>query len=306
MVDTVKFSVDWPLRARVRSDNWKLRRTIEEIDVAWEEEAQETPVNVFARNGDKTITCIGNGNRIRFVQAELPKMLFPTNGTLIDSQSQLDTALESVSRSCGQIANTDSEIFNFRRVDLCLHFIADDPAAIIRAHRNCRYPRTNGERFRHYDASSASWDYSGRRFAFYDKGRQLASLRGERETTSNILRVEIQLRREPLKQLLGGGRFPELLDFDACYRVFRSELLAFSPPSEAWSAPQSKEQALAAMDAEYPEIDGMTPSQFFTRHMTGPTRRRWLRGSSAAHVRRVGFDWAEILPEDRPPRFISA
>jgi len=95
------------------------------------------------------------------------------------------------------------------------------------------------------------------------------------ETTSEVLRVEIQLWQKALKHVLNtGGGFPLALDFQECYQAFRSKLLKFAPAREVMPSPQSKAEALALLDQPGGEVEGRTPSEWFTKHMTPQTRRK--------------------------------
>lgn len=306
MVDTVRAKVDWPLihDDLIERDEWNISGKWKEIAVAWEDDPQEVEITFFAKHPILEIRVFGSNHRIHTVEAELPKLVHGCNGHLIRSQEELDTALENLLNCFDGFADTGNGYIDFRRVDLCLHFHCESPAAIIHAHRNCRYPRTNGEKRREFNASSASWNYTGRRFALYDKGRQLAAryCGGNVETTSEILRVEIQLWQKALRHVFNtGDGFPVALDFQECYQAFRSELLKFAPAREVMPSPQSKAEALALLDQLGGEVEGRTASEWFTEHMTPQTRRKWKREVAECHVSRVGFDWAEILPEDHPP-----
>ena len=311
VIDTVRAKVDWPLinDDYLEREYWSITRKSKDSEVAWEEETQAVEDSFFAKHEILEIRAFGDAHRIHTVEAELPKLIHGCNSELIRSQEQIEEALENLLNSFAGFADTGNGIYDFRGVDMSVHFVCDSPAAVVHAHRNCRYPRTKGEKRREFNASSASWDYCGRRFALYDKGRQLNARYCGRhvETASNFLRVEVQLRGKALKHAFeSGDNFPFVLDFDECYQVFRSELLRFAPAREKAPSPRSKEEALAMLDQLGTEVDGRTASELFTEHMSAQTRRKWLRNAAEFHVAGVGFDWAEILPEDEPPALIDA
>lgn len=303
MIDTVIARVNWPTIKNWDND-WFRDFYHKEIEVTWEDEPEKVDTRIYANHKHLGIRAYAKNNRFYSVQFSLPRLIHGDNGELIRSQDQIDKAHENLINAMEGVADVTGGIIEYSRIDLALHFHCN-PKSIIAAHRNCSYPNTKKPGLKEITESSAIWNYTGRTFAFYDKGKQKLAAFGGPEKETNILRVEVRLTKNPLCKLLGGGTPPTEINFSDCYNVYRSELLAFAPHLK-FPVANTKEQALAILDKNCEKIGGLTPSQIFTQHMTPPTSRRWRRRIADAHAALLDFNWADRLPEDGPPPFIDA
>ncbi len=139
----------------------------------------------------------------------------------------------------------------------------------------------------------------------YDKGREVTRryMQGS-GLPSNLLRVEIQLRKDPLKAELGGGEYPKGLIFFDCYQAFRNMMLKFAPPQEI-SVPKDIYGAIAIFEQTGRTFSGQTHLELITSTMPARTAREWKRRVSQASLQSVQFDWAEKLPEMGLPPLID-
>lgn len=305
MIDTVKAHVDWPMTNWL-ADDWIFSENYDKVFHPIKNEVVTAPRKFYATHRSLQIKFEGRQGSVNTVKCSLPRVASGDNSKLLRSQEDLDASINTLREVCAKICNPKGGIQHFKRVDLTLDFKCD-PAAVIAAHRHCRYPGTSGDKYRSLSESSACWEYSGRRFAFYDKGRERAMKNGDGECTSNILRVELQLKSSVLKSLLGKtwADYPKKLDFEEAYASYREQLLSFAPPLMV-ANPKNKYQALALLDSQGVHVHGQLPSELFTSHLKPRTRLAWRKQISKAHLAEVSWNWADILPEQAPPPFIDS
>jgi hypothetical protein len=302
VIDTVAFRCDWKITC-LDSVDWNVERVYNEGVLQSGNSACSGLAKTKAYHKSLGIRVSGIGATITYVQANLARVLHGDNGRLIRSQEEIDAALDAVILAFGEFADTSSGIRDFVRVDLGLHFVCK-PEQIIRAHRNCRYPRTSRPRI-DFGEHSASWNYDGRRIIMYDKGREMTRRYMQNDgLPSDLLRVEIQLQKAPLKNELGGGEYPEILIFSECYEAFRRMMLKFAPPMEI-PVPKDMYSAVAVMEQAGSIFQGQTALELITSSMPDRTVREWKRKVSQANLQMLQFDWAEKLPEQVPPPFID-
>ena len=302
VIDTVGFRCNWPITCLDPVD-WNVERVYNPGVLQSGNQACSGLIRVKAYHKSLGIRVSGEGSRITYVQVNLARVLHGDNGYLIRSQEEVDAALEAVMLACGDLADTSSGIRDFVRIDVGLHFECT-PVQIIRAHRHCRYPRTTRPRI-DFGEHSASWNYDGRRIIMYDKGREITRRYMQNEgLPSNLLRVEIQLQKAPLKNELGGGEYPTEIIFSECYQAFRRMMLKFAPPMEI-AEPGDIYSAVAAFEQSGASVCGQTLLEMLTSSMPERTAREWKRRVSQASLQSVQFDWAEKLPEQGPPPFID-
>jgi len=127
----------------------------------------------------------------------------------------------------------------------------------------------------------------------YDKIRERFHRNGD------IVRVEIQLTGDRLKEELGQGGRVNKLDFAACYASYRRILLGFKPASIPKA--DSIASLLATAEREGWQSNGIPA---FDIYVAGRCERqvRRLRTEMAAVRSTVHqIDWAALLPADGPP-----
>lgn len=302
VIDTVGFRCNWPIEC-LDPLEWNIERVYNERVLQSDNEQWSGLFKVRAYHKALGIRASGDGSRITYVQVSIARVLHGDNGNLIKSQTEVDEALNAVKGCFDGFAITTNGIVSFLRVDIGLHFQCN-PVEIIRAHRHCRYPRTRRPRT-DFGEHSAAWAYDGRRIIMYDKGREMTRRYMQNEgLASGLLRVEIQLSKGPLKRALGYDNYPTELDFVRCYHAFREMMLNFAPAMEI-AAPTNIYSAIATLEQSGMVVGGQTPLEMMTSGMEPRTAREWRRRVSQSAVQMVGFDWAQILPEDGPPELID-
>lgn len=302
VIDTIGFRCNWKITSLDPID-WNIERVYNEGVLKAHKENCSGLTRIKAYHKSLGIRVSGEGNQITYVQANLARVLHGDNGCLIRSQEEIDNSLNAVFMACDDFVNTSSGIRDFVRVDIGLHFECS-PVQIIRAHRHCRYPRTTRPRI-DFGEHSASWNYDGRRIIMYDKGREMTRRHMKNEgLPSNLLRVEIQLQKNPLKNELGGGDYPTELIFSECYQAFRRMMLKFAPPMEIVE-PSDIYSAVAAMEQSGSTFYGQTALELIMSNMPDRTAREWKRKVSQANLQTLQFHWSEKLPEEGPPQLID-
>ncbi len=234
----------------------------------------------------------GEADYVLYHTASLPRLLFGHNGRLIQNQAQIDAALDLMRAKAGELGSPPATAdLRFVRADLVWQF-SIDPAQVVLAHRNSRHPRIRSNPIRYEDRSIV---FAGRerRVSFYDKVLERFKHPG------NVLRVEVQLRGQVLKDQLGDGDAVTHLDFNACYRVYREILLGFEPSP----VPQVTKIAhlLAIGEKEGWQSNGVTSFQLYTAGESARTVRRLKRQMALLRPAIFQIHWRELLPEGGPP-----
>ncbi|MCG3777124.1 MAG: hypothetical protein JW395_4000 [Nitrospira sp.] len=247
----------------------------------------------------------GSRSTATWLEVSLPRLLHGHNGRLIANQKELDDALAKLNNLVGQVClpAINKAEDKFTRVDLVLQF-RDNPAAFKAAHRNCRHSwirREAGE----YDGESIYWKGADMTVRIYDKQLE------QRGQPGNIVRVEVELRREALKKAFFGMRdSPEFewreltsLSFGRCYEVYREIMCGFRPARLRRMS--SMAEFLAMADQAGWKWEGV------------PAFDLWRIDKCAHHVRRVRkemarlrphihhIDWEVLLPEDEFPPLVE-
>ena len=138
------------------------------------------------------------------------------------------------------------------------------------------------------------------RLSMYDKQYKRLS------TPGDITRVEIQLSKKKLRQLLGNqGEKVTELDFNSCYRVFRNQLITFAPSVEV-DSPRDIYEGLALLEQRVTAHGLPSPSELLLSTMPSRTGRDWRKKITAAQLRHENFQWEHVLPIDHPPEVINA
>jgi hypothetical protein len=234
----------------------------------------------------------GEDGSIRYHRASLPRLLHGQNGNLIKDQVELDRALELLHAKSDEIGNLARSGYHFTRVDLVWQF-RGDPARFILAHRHARHPRLRGDPVL-YEARSLALEGSEMRIDIYDKTREQFKRNGD------IVRVEVQLRGERLKEELGAGNRVTKLDFGDCYTAYRRIMLGFCPA--AIPDVGTIGHFLAIGEREDWQAEGIPAFEIYTADLSDRQRRRLQKQMAAARPTVHQIDWAQLLPADGPPK----
>jgi hypothetical protein len=233
----------------------------------------------------------GDNGYLRYHRVSLSRLLHGDNGRLIKNQAELDGAIAKLLRMAKELGRPAIPTPHFTRVDLAWQF-ADDPARFVLAHRHCRHPRIHADAVCH-GKRSLYFKGAEMRITMYDK------IRERHHRDGDIVRVEVQLHGERLKEELGRGDRVTALNFDACYEAYRRTLLGFVPP--AIPAVGNIAQFLAIGEQDGWQHEGVPAFDVYTAGMSERNMRR-LRQDMARLIPSVhGIDWRQLLPADGPP-----
>ena len=297
MIDTISFKCNWPLKVTSHSD-WRFVSRIEDIPVPQGQETGGQCKSFTATHYLCGIYLRGSASRIKLVKVSLPRLVHGDNADLIESQQQIDEALNCLLSLLEEIADTSTPLQHFTRVDLCWQF-RHSPAALIRAHRHCVFPRCQPSK-REFGDYSAAWEYHGKRIIIYDKKLKRTRIHGD------VARVEVQLSKEPLLQYLGhGDAHVTRLNFAQCYQAYRTLLITFAS-SVFVTSPGTIYETLALMEGNALSAGLESPVESYISSLNPRTARDWRRRITAANLRRENFRWEDILPESGPPDPTSA
>jgi hypothetical protein len=233
----------------------------------------------------------GEGDAICYHRASLPRLLYGHNGKLIKDQAELDNALELLQAKGDEIGNLTHSGHHFTRVDLVWQF-RGDPARFVLAHRHARHPRIHSDPVQ-YASRSLALEGSEMRISIYDKTLERFKRNGD------VVRVEVQLRGDRLKEELGAKKRVTKLDFSDCYRAYRRILLGFCPP--AIPEVGSIGNFLAIGEREGWQAAGIPAFDLYTADLGQRQRRRLQRQMAASRPTVHQIDWAQLLPADGPP-----
>ena len=230
-----------------------------------------------------------SGTYLRWAECSLPRVLFGHNGRVIQSQTQLDDALDRARSILAEHADIDAvEKIEASQIDLVWNFPI--PAVpIILAHGGLRIPTIRGGPTRYPDDIGISWG-RGRyacRVKFYDKCRQS-------HVSGSVLRVEITLRRGRIRREFSSQ---DWRDFQRCYRVFRNILLSI--PSITVPA---RSRTLVEAVAQQPLTVREDILARLAQTKSARALRRYRRRFAAAYLApNERFSWADVLPSEYPP-----
>jgi hypothetical protein len=276
---------------------------------------------------------------IKFVEVSLPRLLYGRNSMLIWSQRELYKALSKMCALLNEVLESGWSLSHVTRLDLVWQFFGD-PGEWVRAHRLLRHPKVRTRPTAEYQVASKivqdkvgvaeGWSkvsgveyhgtsglvFQGREFLIriYDKQRD------ESRSPGRVVRVELQLRGQTLKELvdrcagsskyvgldgkdrvylsLGGRTFD--LDFDELYAYYREQCLKFEPQQEIKAG--SVYELLALLEAQDIRLsNGASPLEVFLASKSKATRSRVRKGVSAAKPLCFSFSWLELLPGNSIP-----
>lgn len=253
------------------------------------------------------LRCSFQGTKITAVEVSLPRLLFGTNGKLIDSQKQIDDALKKADDLIAHIATPARPIRNFTRVDLVWHFRSIPPLRFFLAHQHCNFPeikrkvtefKINVSRNR-FRTTGIEWQGDKLRVKMYDKTQFKDENGNTFKFPSYIVRVEITLRGQKLRDKLSHGAGVTNLNLESCYRCYRAMLLKFHP--EAVADLSSKEEILfLALRKGIPVFDLLSGT------MSDKTLSRLRKKMSKRLLESYQIDWNKLLPAGRLPQKYDA
>lgn len=266
------------------------------------------PLPAFACN--KKLTLFGHANVIDGFKVSLPAVLYGSNCHLLCSQAEIDAALDIVSEMLARVVDFDvcTAGVHFTRMDLVLNFAPPGlpPAAFFASMRNCRHSRIRRDMIRYTvgEVPSGLVLKSGElTIRAYDKALK------EWGRAGHVTRIELELRRGVLQDFLGNanGGYPNRIDFDRCYRTYRSLLLPLDPVRQLTLAgPFRSSLDFAALLAAHYENEGITlpgglsPVQLYRDSFSIQSFYKFRDRVNAAQFSLNEISFAELLPEEWP------
>lgn len=156
----------------------------------------------------------------RYVEVELPRMLHPHTGFLLDSQSKIDEAITVVDRELAMVSTKTplSGDRRFVRVDLAWHF-PKDFAELLTTYRYGGIPGFRKQP-QVFEKTGMSWIGSHQAFRIYDKAAKLRKDKVEVEADLQVWRLEWKLTGAVLKREFRLDHYPLELNFEQLKAVF--------------------------------------------------------------------------------------
>lgn len=293
MVDTVKLFAPHQLRYRAGDlpDGWEYKGILKR-KARGDDNCQEFETHVY-RHVSSGLCATGNETEVRNIQVSLPKLLHGSNGVLIKTADELETALCRTSQTLRQIGlpTTFGRTW-FSRVDLVWHF-PGNPQDFFLAHEKVRHPRVRKATVR-YDGQSISWRGCNFAILMYDKSLE------QNKRSGDVVRVEVQLRGKRLRDCFGieDGQLTEL-DFDECYSVYRKILLGFEPAALPQAEGRVAELAMGAIAGW--KFNGVSHFDIWARGKNPRVVRSMRAKIGKLVLEDSNIKWSELLPEAGPP-----
>ncbi len=230
------------------------------------------------------LKVIGTSERPYKVEVSLPRLIYKSNGYLIKSQSELDTAVSKLDRIKDQVVSmSDDSTSRITRIDIVGQIRCDVETFMV-SHRNSPHPN-----FRSAGDVLKETLYFGsikyRQVAIYDKGKESKSVAGE------YLRFELRLKAKTIPQELR-----ERLDYNRCYEELRRIMTKFDATAPRKSLKTDPERFAALFD-----ILGDKGPEALAILLSGRTQSRQsqLKKATMEHVRAQNkINWKMILPKD--------
>lgn len=231
-------------------------------------------------------------NRLVWLQASLPRVLYGHNGRVIASQAELNTAFETLRAYLQTFAEVPplADWPTPARVDLpwqldAVRQCGAPVASVLLAHAGLSVPEIQEPAVRR--RNSVSWKGCKREIFLYGKSRK-------HRMGDAVLRPEVRLMKSEVTRWLPDGQWR---DFSRLWHVFR-EIMLKVPVIQA---PQP--------GGGFPEAIGRSvPPEYHEKilaelsHKKPRTVRDYRRRMSIAAARLPDrFSWAEYLPADGPP-----
>lgn len=240
-----------------------------------------TPTGIRVRAQKRTVES---------VEASLARVLHGQNGKLIKDAKELAAALAAVELIVSKIAGPALSPTEYTRVDLVWQF-RGHIAAYVTAFRHCRHPFIRKAAVVYSDAALC---FPGKRcrITFYDKTREQTGKPG------SVVRVEVSLRWNKLRALLGNGHPVASLCFRDAYRAFRSVLCKFHPRRVP------KLSTLAEVLA-FGEQKGIALFDYWSATKHPRTVRRVRKELGTIQVQFHRLNWRKNLASLKPPPAIE-
>ena len=280
----------------------------------------------------ETNLCVGlEDGKLEWAFCSLPKLLGQPNGIQLKSPDDLHRAIAAfdtyIQTLMPQTSKPDIEL---TRLDVVLNLHLD-PRLMLAIHRHARHPRIRRETMCYYNdhPSCASKDspyqlntlntvvFNGTRIriSLYDKVRETLKMKGEWPEFSCCTRVEIQIKgAKTIAKLLGFTSRDSVtlreLEFDRCYRAFRSLMIEFENVGKmpAFKPNNASFLAMLRLCGDAPRLlGGVDPLDWYrvkkkiTDKQFGELRRNVRKLQLPLH----GFRWADVLPKDRLPDIVD-
>lgn len=235
-------------------------------------------------------------NRLVWLQASLPHLLYGHNRRVIASQGELNTAFESLLTHLQAIAEVPplADWPTPARVDLPWQLDAARQcgapvASILLAHAGLSVPEIQEPAVRR--RNSVSWKGCKREIFLYGKSRK-------HRIGDSVLRAEVRLHRSEVARWLPNGQWR---DFLRLWHVFR-EIMLKVPIIQA-----------PRPGGGFPEAIGRSvPPEYHEKilaelsHKKPRTVRDYRRRMNIAAARLPDrFSWAEYLPANSPPPAVA-
>ena len=241
------------------------------------------------RKSNLRVDC--KGDRIKAVEVSLPKLLFGTNSKLISTQQELDNALQQVDLLLEEFVEPATHPRIFKRVDLVWHFEARSPQNFFFAHQHCNHPEIKkcvAVYRNHHVVTGVEWQGDRMKIKMYDKTNREVSL------PRQVVRVEIELRGEKLKNKLENGRIVDSLTLKDCYECYRATLRKFRPKKVLIIS--SKDEALF-----YAELKGLKVFEQLNKTVCKKTISRRRSEIQKYLLNHFKIDWDKLLPKAHLP-----
>jgi hypothetical protein len=232
------------------------------------------------------------GERLAWVEASLPRLLFGHNGRLLASQADIDGALKALGEKLGEFAIVPplADWPSPSRLDISWQFdirqrLRKPAHALILAHQGLQHPAVKEPPVPR--RNSLTWEGTKARLQFYGKSRKM-------KLGDDIMRVEYRLSGKPLRNALPGEDWRKLPNLWACFRTALSKLPAITAPSNSGGWPE-------AIGRSVP-IKYHGPILAELANKSPRSRRDYSRRMSAASAHLgADFSWSEWLPPEGPP-----
>ena len=233
----------------------------------------------------------GEGDKLLYFRVSLSRLLHGENGLLLENQTEVDAAMNLLWDKIAALGSILSGDFWFTRIDLVWQF-RGDTSSFVRAHRLCRHPLIRAD-FVCYGPRSCALKGKEMRISIYDKTRERFKYDGD------VVRIEIKLSGDRLKQFLGQGEKVTSLNFDACYDAYRDIMRGFQPA--AMPIVKSRASFLAIAERADWNFNGVSAFELYTAGMSSRQIFRLRKDMQGLCPSVFEIDWSELLPADEPP-----
>ncbi|MAS93071.1 MAG: hypothetical protein CMO55_07725 [Verrucomicrobiales bacterium] len=278
--------------------------------------------------------------KLVYVQANLPRLLHLSRGKDLGNGIQIKTPEELVVAKASLLQTVRwfrhdllEKDLPLGRLDLAAT-LAQNPRVILPVHRHARHPRIRRETQSYYNlppeekekhkvAPHVMSELNTVRFhgtyttiSIYDKVREaLRKIRKPWPKEIDCVRVEIQLHRlKKIAEAFGmkHRKFLTLedLDFELCYRGFRSLLCQFQETATLSDFDHKIESYIAILE-NHPEtwyhFGNLSPLDHYriTKNPAESYFKGFRRRVGGLQMQFLPFQWSEILPEDRLPELVD-